>query len=215
MAETKWVKACIQPLDIRGNPKGDPVKILFNPTEYSIEHSNQFQNTQLPGLSAPLTHFISGNARTLTMELFFDTYESGEDVRDYTQKITELLEIESELHAPPVCRFSWGKLEFKAVLERVTQRFTMFRDEQGIPVRATLNVTFKEYKTITEQFQEKPRHSSDRTKQRLISPGDSLWLLADKEYGDPALWRPIARANNLANPRKLEVGKEIIVPPLE
>ncbi|ODA40666.1 LysM peptidoglycan-binding domain-containing protein [Desulfosporosinus sp. BG] len=215
VTESKKVKAEIQPLDNRGNPKGDPVKVLFNPAEYSIEKNNQFQQTLLPGLSAPVTHFIGGNASSLTMDLFFDTYETGEDVRDYTRKITNLLEIDSDLHAPPVCQFRWGRLEFKAVLERVTQRFSMFRDEQGIPVRATLNVTFKEYKTITEQFQEKPRFSSDRTKHRLISQGDSLWLIADREYDDPALWRRIARVNNIENPRILQVGKEIIVPPLE
>lgn len=214
-AELKKVTAEIQPLDSKGNARGEPVKVLFNPAEYSIEKLNHFQQTLLPGLSTPVTHFISGNSRILTMDLFFDTYETEKDVREYTRKITDLLEIDSDLHAPPVCQFRWGKLEFTAVLERVTQRFTMFRDEQGIPVRATLNVTFKEYKTITEQFREKPRQSSDRTKHRIINQGDSLWLIAEQEYGDPAHWRSIAQANNILNPRKLQVGKAIIVPPLE
>jgi len=207
-------KALVQALDEKGNPKGEPVKVLFNPAEYSIEKSNQFSNTALPGLQAPVTSFISGNAQTLTMDLFFDSYEKGEDVRKYTGKITSLLDIDRGIHAPPVCKFMWGKLEFKAVLERVTQRFTMFM-ETGIPVRATLNAAFKEYKTISEQLQSPPRQSADRTKRRIIRQGDSLWLIADREYGDPGLWRVIAEANNIDQPAKLETGKEIIVPPLE
>ncbi|OPX86529.1 MAG: LysM domain protein [Pelotomaculum sp. PtaB.Bin104] len=207
-------KALVQPLDEKGNHKGEPVKVLFNPTEYSIEKSNQFQSTAIPGLQVPVTSFVSGNAATLNMDLFFDTYEKGTDVRIYSGKLTAMLDIDRGLHAPPVCKFIWGKLEFKAVLERVNQRFTMFLDS-GIPVRATLSVTFKEYKTITEQLQSPPRQSADRTKHRVIKQGDSLWLLADREYGDPGLWRMIAEANNIDNPRTLEAGREIIIPPLE
>ena len=207
-------KALVQPLDEKGNHKGEPVKVLFNPTEYSIEKSNQFQNTAIPGLQVPVTSFVSGNAATLNMDLFFDSYEKGTDVRNYSGKLTAMLDIDRGLHAPPVCKFIWGKLEFKAVLERVNQRFTMFLDS-GIPVRATLSVTFREYKTIAEQLQSPPRQSADRTKQRVIKQGDSLWLLADREYGDLGLWRKIAEANNIDNPRILEAGREIIIPPLE
>lgn len=208
------VKAKIQAMDEKGQAIGDAVPVLFNPGDYSIEKSNQFASTMIPGLSNPLLHFISGNTQTLTMDLFFDTYEEGTDVRKYTGQITSLLDINSELHAPPICQFVWGSLLFKAVLERASQKFTMFL-ESGIPVRAALSVTFKEYKDIKEQFQQIPRHSSDRTKKRQIKQGDSLWQIAARQYGDPGLWRPIARANGISNPLKLEVGREISIPPLE
>lgn len=207
-------KALIQPLDNNGGNNGEAVQVLFNPNEYSIEKSNQFQSAAIPGLSTPVSQFISGNAGTLTVDLFFDTYEKTEDVRNYTGKITALLDINSELHAPPVCKFVWGKLEFKAVIERISQKFTMFLDS-GIPVRSTLNVTFKEYKTIEEQMKETPRNSSDRTKQRVVKQGDTLWQIAAREYGDPALWRHIAKANRIHNPGRLEMGTEIIIPPLD
>jgi hypothetical protein len=148
------------------------------------------------------------------MDLFFDTYEKAEDVRNYTRRITGLLEINSHIHAPPICLFVWGKLVFRAVLESVTQKFTLFLDS-GVPARATLNVTFKEYKTIIEQFLSIPRFSSDRTKQRQLIEGDNIWLLADREYGDPGCWRHIAKANNIDNPRKINAGRELMLPPLE
>jgi nucleoid-associated protein YgaU len=137
----------------------------------------------------------------------------GSDVSQETGKIARLLDVDPELHAPPTVQFVWGDVHFRAVIERMTQRFTMFR-EDGIPVRATVNVTFKEYKTIEEQLNEKPNHSSDWTKLRVIGEGDRLCLIAAIEYGDPAVWREIAEANDIDNPRLLRVGDEIALPPV-
>jgi nucleoid-associated protein YgaU len=84
----------------------------------------------------------------------------------------------------------------------------------GLPVRATLGVTFNEYRTqISEK--EEIKHSRDRTKTRIVKQGDSLWQIAESEYGDPALWRAIAAANSIRFPRKLKPGTEILIPPLE
>jgi hypothetical protein len=207
-------KAHLQPLNVDGTPKGARIDVLFNPAEYSIQKSNQFAETPLLGLPTPIRQFTSGGAEALTLDLFFDTYESGEDVRLYTEKVAGLLRIDPDLHAPPTLKFIWGKLEFKCVLEQVTKKFTMFLAD-GVPVRATLSVTFKEYKTIQEQLSSRPLLSADRTKRRIAREGDSLWLIAAQEYDDPTLWRPIADKNELANPRFLTPGLELTIPPLE
>jgi nucleoid-associated protein YgaU len=190
-------------------------EVIFNPAEYSLEKGNQFAGTPLPGLSNPIMSFVNGNADVLTMDLLFDTYtdRQSSDVRLETDKIARLLDIDPEIHAPPPVRFVWGPVSFKAVIERLSQRFTMFR-EDGVPVRATLNVTFKEYKTIEEQLNEKPNQSSDWTKRRVLTQQDTLSLIAAVEYGDPALWRAIADENDIDNPRLLEAGREIRLPPL-
>lgn len=191
------------------------VKVMFNPAEYSLEKGNQFASAPLPGLSNPVLSFVNGDADTLTMELFFDTYTNGgsSDVRLETDKIAAFLEIDPELHAPPPVSFVWGSLTFNAVIERLSQRFTMFL-ENGVPVRATLNVTFKEYRTIKEQVGDDPNRSSDWTKQRIVADGDQLNLIAAIEYGDPAVWRVIADVNDIDNPRLLQPGQEIRLPPL-
>jgi|SRR5687768_5965720 len=200
---------------LAGTYKDDQVKVMFNPAEYSLEMGNQFASAPLPGLSNPVFSWVNGDADSLTMELFFDTYTDrrGADVREETDKIARLLEIDPELHAPPPVRFFWGKLDFPAVIERLTQRFTMFL-EDGTPVRATLNVTFKEYKTIAEQLKPKPKRSSDWTKLRVVAEGDRLSLIAAIEYGDPAVWREIANQNEIDNPRLLQPGTELRLPPL-
>lgn len=209
---SKLKKAYIQVLDAQGKVK-EEVPVLFNPSEYTMEKSNEFASINIPGLESPMLQFSRGNLETLTMDLFFDSYEENKDVRDYTRKITDLLKIDPKIHAPPVLKFVWGSLNFTCVLSRVTKKFTMFRSD-GKPVRATLTVTFNEYRTEISS-REKHQESSDRTKTYTIKQGDSLWAIAAREYGDPASWRPIAEKNRIENPRLLEIGREITIPPLE
>jgi hypothetical protein len=206
-------KAFIQPLDSNGFPRGERIVVMFNPEEYSIDRSVNYQRTNLPGLQTPITQFVYGNAQTLKIDLFFDTYERREDVRNYTRKLTQLLDIDRDLHAPPVCQFIWGKLEFKATIDSINTNFTMFLDS-GIPVRAKLTISFTEYRTITEQLAAIPRQSADRTKYHIFTQSDSLWSLAAKAYTDPGLWRVIAEANQIDNPRLVVPGMELKIPPL-
>ncbi|TLS53975.1 LysM peptidoglycan-binding domain-containing protein [Paenibacillus antri] len=197
----------------RGNNVTEKIDVLFNPTEYSIETSNEFSWDTVPGLSQPIAYFISGAVPTLTMDLFFDTYEKGTDVRAHTQKVAKLLDVDKDLHAPPLCKFVWGSLQFKGVLEQVTQKYTMFLDS-GIPVRATLGVTFKAVASVKEQYQNIPRQSADRTKQKTVKQGDQLWRIAAEEYENPGLWREIAKANRIDDPTRLEPGSVLKIPRL-
>ncbi|GAA3405711.1 peptidoglycan-binding protein [Paenibacillus hodogayensis] len=199
----------------RGNKsKNEQIEVLFNPSEYGLETSNHYNWQKVPGLSMPIGQFVTGNTSTLTFDLFFDTYEKQTDVREYTRKISGLLDVEKELHAPPVCRFVWGSLDFKGIVQKVTQTFTMFLDT-GIPVRAKLKVTFNSWYTKKEQLQTIPRHSADRTKQKMLKQGEELWMVAAEEYQDPTLWREIAKANRIDNPARLQTGRSITVPRLD
>jgi len=206
-------KAQIHVLDERGNTD-DVVSVLFNPTEYSLSKRIEYGDQRVTGMATPVTQFVSGEAEILSMELFFDTSEERTDVRDHTREIRNLLEVDGELHAPPLCRFVWGTLDFKAVLESADTQFTMFLPE-GIPVRARMDVTFREHKTPEEQATERKRKSADKTTVRRVTAGDSLWSIAAEEYDDSGEWRRIADANDVENPRELAGGTELVIPPLE
>ena len=199
---------------IKKSSSEEKVEVMFNPNEYSLSSGNKYSWQTIPGLQTPIAQFVSGEATTLTMDLFFDTYEQGTDVRNYSSKISKLLDVDKDLHAPPICRFVWGSMNFKGIVEKVSQKFTMFLDSV-IPVRATLNVTFRSYQPMKEQFQHIPRQSADRTKQKTLSEGEQLWMIAGEEYEEPGMWRDIARANGIDNPRKLTAGRTIIIPRLE
>ena len=160
------------------------------------------------------------------MELFFDTTidplekeirkgESVRDVTDYTKQIYQLVKIQPETHAPPRVTFVWGeKLKFKAIVASVQQRFSLF-SSKGVPLRATVSVTFREYKTLEEQLKELNLQSPDHSKRRVVQQGDTLSGIAAAEYDDPSLWRAIAEKNRIFNPRKLVPGTMLIIPPLD
>jgi len=191
----------------------DKYEVLFNPPEYVVRKSTQWEAHKSPGLDAPEIEFTSGNNMTLSMELFFDTYEKRTDVRKHTDKILGLAHVDADKHRPPRVLFSWGGFKFEGILEEVTQRFTMFTNA-GVPVRATLSVTLKEYKTAAAQTKEKPRNSPDHTKRRTVRQGESLSLIAGEEYDDPAEWRRIADANGLDDPRDVKPGTVLTIPPI-
>jgi nucleoid-associated protein YgaU len=51
-------------------------------------------------------------------------------------------------------------------------------------------------------------------KTRQVRHNDTLHSIAAEEYRDPALWRHIARANGIVNPRDLKPGTVLTIPRL-
>jgi LysM repeat protein len=190
-----------------------PIEVLFNPTQYSLEKSNQIAEIGVPGLGAPILQYVRGNARSLTMDLFFDTYEQQADVRQHTDRIYGLLRIDGTRHRPPICTFIWGNFRFRCVLERVSGRFTLFLAD-GRPVRATLSVTLKEFTEVALLVKDPPTESADHVKIYRVKRGDTLSSIAAAEYGSPALWRPIADANRIHDPLALAPGDRLVLPAL-
>lgn len=192
---------------------GAAIPVLFNPGEYHLGKSNQIAEVDTPGLAAPILQYVNGKSRTLTMELFFDTFEAQGDVRNYTNKIYGLLEIKKETHVPPLCTFRWGGFSFKGVIETVDGRFTLFLAD-GTPARATLSVSFKEAVDINKAVRKTATESVDRRKTWIVKRGETLNTIAAAEYGDPGQWRPIARANGITDPLSLRPGQRLILPAL-
>ena len=192
---------------------GQQFEVMFNPEEYSLNKDNNFASQAIPGLSSPILQFVHGNLRTLEMELFFDTTDARTDVRAQTQKVVDLLKIDPQLHAPPVVLVAWASLQLRCVLTRANQKFLKFL-EDGRPTRARITVAFSEYIDPEREAKEVNRQSADVTKIYVVRRGDTLAGLAARFYENPALWRPIAIANGLDDPRRLEPGLELHVPSL-
>src|SRR5215471_702694 len=209
---------------ITNTDTGENIEVLFNPQEYTVNRDNNFAQMVVPGLSSPLLQFVHGNMQTLEMELLVDSYEAHKangkavnaanaDVRALTTKITGLLDINSETHAPPVLLFTWGSLSFTCVLARASQKFIMFRQD-GVPVRARLQVTFNEFTNADTEAKEIKRQTAYYSKAYVVNQGDTLSGIAARLYKDASVWRPIALRNNIENPRDLQAGMQLLIPML-
>lgn len=223
MSQPQLKKATITVL--QGAAEGTVITVLFNPTEYSFERANAYKSTTVPGLGAPLLQFINGESDHLSMELFLDDYTDPTGPTSLAQKekdpvakrlrdLTGLLEIDGKLHAPSPVRFNWGPMEFVAIIEKLGRKVTMFHPD-GTPARATLSISFKEYRTLQQQLEDPRRECADKTKRRVIAGRDSLWALAAREYDDPVEWVRIAESNDLDDPRDIAPGDWIVLPPIE
>jgi nucleoid-associated protein YgaU len=250
--------------------KPELIEVQYNPTELSYDKGVQLAEIPIPGLDAPLQQFVRGQAEKLTVELFFDTTEQGmgkraTSVTTLTDKIYQLIKIEPERHAPPICTFVWseqfpgssiggtaGKATnaigsvavlaaagllsgevagaivgalagaangnqrrngFKCIVESVKQKFTLF-SPKGVPLRATLTVTLREYKTLEDQLAQLNLNSPDRTHSHVVQRGETLAAIAAQYYERPGEWRAIAAANEIEDPRRLDAGTFLTIPPI-
>ena len=218
------IQATIEILDkeaIGKNGLTQFLKVQYNPQEYSLTKGAEYAEIPVYGIDSPILQFIRGQAETISLELFFDTTEDGmgdnvTDVRDLTKPFYQLVKIQPKTHAPPRIQFTWGQgLSFKAIVDSVQQSFDLF-SPAGIPLRATLTLSMKEYKTLEEQLSELKPESADHTKTVTVQRGDTLSRIASREYGNPALWREIADENSdLRDVRRLVPGTLLVIPPLE
>ncbi|MEX3788818.1 LysM peptidoglycan-binding domain-containing protein [Paraburkholderia sp. BR14374] len=202
-------------LEIVAPRVADPViPLRFNPTEYQLQKANNFAEIAIPGLESPPIQFVRGASEKMTAEVLVDTSETLDDVRvAYVNKLRGLLDLNRELHAPPIVRFVWDTEVFRGVLESMNVTYVLFTPE-GIPLRAKLALSLKEYRPVEIQIKENPTASPDYDKTYVVQRGDTLSSIAFAVYRDPGVWRDIARNNGISDPRSLEPGTVLQLPRL-
>lgn len=212
----------------------DAFEVPFNPTDFSLDKSAQIAEINIPGLDSPLLQFVRGQNEKLTVELFCDTTEDGmgdgaTSVTTLTDKVYSLIKIEPSGHAPPICTFIWNsnfpgadllsgagnqrRNEFQCIVESIKQKFTLFAPD-GTPLRATLTLILREYKTLDQQLAQLNLSSPDRSHSHVTRRGDRLCGISWQYYHKPDAWRAIAAANSIEDPRRLGAGVFLRIPRL-
>lgn len=184
-------------------------QVMYNPDELRLEQGNNFAEVGIPGLDAPPLQYVRGKARTLSMDLFFDSYETNQDVRMHTGPLVKLLNKEPLTKAPPVLLFSMGQFNFQCVLVDASQRFTMFRRD-GTPVRSTIAVRFQEFVRVEIEI-ERGLFIGPPTLHNVVR-SQTASAIAAAVLGDPARWREVAEANAIDDPLNIPPGITLQVP---
>jgi len=210
------------------------LSVPYNPSELSVEKAMKFAEIAIPGLDAPLQQFVRGEAEKLSLELFFDSTEKGTglgatSVTTQTDKVFSMARINPDTHAPPVVTVGWNhhfpgdsltgavanqsRNSFIGIIESIKQKFTLFSPE-GIPLRATVNLTIREYRKLDDQIAKLNLKSPDRTHSHTLKGGETLSAVAAQEWQRPGDWRAIADENELEDPRRLRAGTFLTIPVL-
>jgi hypothetical protein len=135
--------------DIRSIPPADAsnVRVRFILKTLTLAKENDFVELPIPGLNGEPLQFVRGHSRILSMALYFDGRPTNTDVRQSMKQVTDLMNVDSHTHPPPVLSFEWTGFTLRCVLERSTvESFTsLFPD--GRPSRGRMQVTFRESRT--------------------------------------------------------------------
>jgi hypothetical protein len=224
--------------------KEPPMAVQFNPTDLTFSKTAQFKPIDIPGLDSPVLQFIGGGNETLTVELFFDTTDSGmgegaESVTAWTDNFYYLVKQNPKTHAPPCCRFSWGipltEIENAGELTQVQGKDRLTKAVSNAPFWFTCVVESVERKftlfspegvplraRLTVKMREYKTlaqmvaelQSADHTKARVLKRRQRLEQIAADEYATPTEWRRIAEANGIDDPRRVSPGTTLVVPPM-
>ncbi len=220
MSSTQLAKATLTNL-----VTNEKVPCMFNPTDYTFTKTNTWTPVSSEIQNIPNMQFGGGGLATLSLELFFDTYEShsftaltvnaGDDVRKYTKGLWDMMKVTGAKKEPPHVRFEWGSYwSFEAVITSLTQKFILF-DNDGTPLRANVTIALTQVKDEGQYPKQNPTSGGSPGEHvHVVREGETLALIAYQEYGDATLWRHIAEQNPIRDPRRLQAGQQLIIKPL-
>lgn len=127
------------------------VAAQYNPAQIQIDEGAGWSPSANVKADLPHLQYTSSQPRTLTVELFFDGCETGQNVqRDYVAKLSLLRRVmkpggPEEAMRPPIVELRWaaGLESFRGVVESLSTKLTMFLPD-GTPVRATCSLKLTE-----------------------------------------------------------------------
>jgi hypothetical protein len=157
------------------------------------------------------------------------------DVTYVTRRIEELKKVvytfNNTDHQPPIVKVLWGDVQpFTGKLEDLKITYKLFHPS-GAPLRADIQLQFKYCDSqstsgnvagaigaaagLGASIAGALLSSPDLTHRRTVKATDTLPLLCGDIYRDASFYWQVAEANNLTHFRELEVGSELLFPPIE
>lgn len=208
----------LKPATISTTDNSITVNCMFNPEHYTVKKSNSYKKDNEEGVKPGKPEFQKYGRSQLTLStLYFDAYETGGNLTETTNKLWDLMTPKSQgsqKPVPPEVKFKWASFEFKAVIEDLTVKYTLF-DIDGEPLRSEVTITFMQSDDPNIKPHQNPTSGGGPIQEvRRIVSGDRLDLIAADVYGDATKWRLIAEYNQILNPKTLRPGQSITIPPL-
>ena len=207
-------------------PNGSPVTVHFNPASlvYTVENSVAQQS------GAPKTaQYVAQFSGKLTMDLQFDTTDTGSDVRTVTNQVALFMQASANASAaaqnsappsangnssgpppkaPPVLMFQWGTYQFQGIMDSFKETIDFFSAD-GVALRALVNIGLSRQDQV---FDEGANLSGPTAAGSLVptSSSDSAQSMATLG-GDPSAARQLGAQNGLESLRftggaSLQVG---------
>ena len=183
-----------------GGGQGVEFDVHFNPTSLQQTISNTLKDE---GSGGRTKQFVDKTTAKLSMQLVFDTTDTGEDVRVHTDKVAKLLQPvgDDNKQVPPNVEFSWGLYSFLGMVDAYKETIDYFA-ASGVPLRSTVDLSLAS-QDVQFDSPRNPPASVDGDlgpEPAVISVSGGPSGLA-ATLGDPRAARAIASANGSASLR--------------
>ena len=187
---------------------GDSFDVHFNPQTLQYTITNNLKNK---GSGNSTKQYVSDSTGKLTMDLIFDTTDTGEDVRLHTVRVAHLMEPAGSEKTPPVVEFEWGLYTFAGMVETYRETIDFFSAD-GVPLRASVNITLSSQDKVFEGGSDERRANTGGSMAGRANPnsvqapppnpndGRGVTQTAT-QAGNPAAARDIAAQNGIENMR--------------
>jgi Contractile injection system tube protein len=197
-------------------PNGTALPVHFNPASlvYSVENSVAQQSG-----GPKKVQYVAQFSGKLTMDLQFDTTDTGADVRTYTNQVALFMQASGNASAaasnsappsanggtqsappkaPPVLQFQWGTYVFQGIMDSYKETIDFFSAE-GVALRALVSIGLSRQDQV---FDEGANLSGPTNSGSLVpsSSGDSALSMATRG-GDPSAARQLGTDNGLESLR--------------
>ena len=197
-------------------PNGTPLTVHFNPASlvYSVENSVAQQSG-----GPKKVQYVAQFSGKLTMDLQFDTTDTGSDVRTFTNQVALFMQATGNAtaaaqnaappsadsgsspapaKAPPVLKFQWGTYLFQGIMDSFKETIDFFSAD-GVALRALVSIGLSRQDQV---FDEGANLSGPTSSGSLVpsSSSDSALSLATRG-GDPSAARQLGTDNGLESLR--------------
>ena len=170
--------------------------VHFNPSSLSYTITNTMKEQ---GQGNTNKQYVSQSTGKLTMDLIYDSTDSGKDVRVFTSEVAKLMEPDAKTHIPPIVLFEWGVYKFEGMMESYKETLDFFA-ANGVPLRASINLTLSRQDKVFDSGANQDGAPPPEAVEVPGGPATTATSMAT-QAGNPNAGRSIAAANNLESMR--------------
>ena len=194
--------------------------VMVNPETYTYNYQIELESKQGIGTSTSNLNFNRAKPEELSFDFLFDGTgvipgTLGKNVVDELETFKDLvIKYQGSNHQPYYVSLVWGTLLFKGRLKTLKVDFKLFNND-GTPLRALARVTFAGSVEDNLRVAQENAQSPDLTHLFTVKDKDTLPLMANSAYNNPAQYIRVAEANELNHFRKLQTGQALRFPPFK
>lgn len=190
-------------------------EVMFNPASYKLEYKVNYDTNQPDGAEGKTAPVKNIEPQQYSFDFLVDgTGAAGFkrnvllDVESFKKTVGYDKKIGNGKGSVRYLILLWGSMMLKCTIESISVNFTLF-NALGIPMRATISATFKEYKDEPDEF---TKDQENFFKSNPVQDGLSLANISFQVFNSTSQTIAIARANDLDSIREKVTATSLKLP---